>query len=159
MRARIAVETTNYLCLSTDAERDVQNAVIQQLRADIRDINRKHNAIVTRETYALVALKRKNYFAEASLRQLRGEVRLAVSFPCPATMLTLKAGPQRIPLAATRNVPVPPSGHNRAAIAGKENEVPGAASPSNLPRGRVSRPAVSDPMDDALEIIYNFILE
>ncbi|KAJ7108591.1 hypothetical protein C8R44DRAFT_884651 [Mycena epipterygia] len=139
---RIKVETTKLISLP-EGEQDAQDAqrqIILQLRTDIRNIDRKHGAIVSRENYALVALKRKKYFDEASLRQLRGIE------PTP-----------RIPLAANRTVPLPvPAGKPPAP--GQENQAPNAGQPPPR-RARVSRPIVSDPMTDALEIVYNFTLE
>ncbi|KAJ7441082.1 hypothetical protein FB451DRAFT_1377387 [Mycena latifolia] len=107
--AQLKREITELVRLITDEDKDAQRQVIRGIRTQIRDIDRKHGAIVTRETYALVKVKRAKYFEEASFRQLRG------------------IGPtSRVPLAATRNLPPhPPQGQVPAP--GKENRAPNAS--------------------------------
>ncbi|KAJ7470366.1 hypothetical protein FB451DRAFT_1399974 [Mycena latifolia] len=58
---RVQDETTKLLCLETDDEKTAQQDVIlrNSSRAEIRDVQRQHASIVSRETYALVAAKRK----------------------------------------------------------------------------------------------------
>lgn len=67
------MEITRLKCLEPEDPGTVaQEAVIRATRAEVRDIEREHAAVVSRETYALVAAKRLEYFKQASLRVLRG---------------------------------------------------------------------------------------
>ncbi|KAJ7176267.1 hypothetical protein C8R43DRAFT_1197899 [Mycena crocata] len=143
LRAELKEEITKRLSIDKDDDvaMALQNAVINDLRTAIRTIDRKHTAIITRETYALVAAKRKAYFDEASYRVLNNI-----------------QPEQRIPLAAkSKNVPAAPPPSAAAARPGQENLAPGTAPPAR--RARVSLPAAPDPMAEALQVVYNFTPE
>ncbi|KAJ7321977.1 hypothetical protein DFH08DRAFT_1030706 [Mycena albidolilacea] len=149
LRAQVNAEITKRASIDKDDDVAVaaQNEVINALRMNIRTIDREHRAIknylktvgalVTRETYALVALKRKKYFDEASFRVLNNI-----------------QPEQRVPLATKRNIVTAALPPVTTVRPGQENTAPGAPAPAR--RARVSRPTAPDPLAEALEILYNF---
>ncbi|KAF8210993.1 hypothetical protein K438DRAFT_2011414 [Mycena galopus ATCC 62051] len=130
-KLRLRIEEARRLPDPTPEEETAAQDLIVQLVGQIRDLDRRHQGIVSRETRALILLKRKKYFADASLRQLTGKM--------PA---------QRVPLMSTTNVLHDISPVSTTAAPGKENRSQRAPAPPPRP--------LSDPMTDALDIIYNF---
>ncbi|KAF7335411.1 hypothetical protein MVEN_02193900 [Mycena venus] len=130
------------LCELEDDAANAQASLIQDLRAQVRILETKHNVIVSRETRMQVAAKRKAYFEDTSRRQLQGTKPV-----------------QRVPLAAIQNVArkSTPAVASSSTAPGAENVDPDA--PIAALSSRVTRAATIDPMDDVRELIYNFTLE
>ncbi|KAJ7850429.1 hypothetical protein B0H13DRAFT_1729339 [Mycena leptocephala] len=141
--ARIKEEKTTLKTLDEASEEiAAQEAVIRALVTDARALAHDHNVIVCREKYARLREKRQAFIDEASMRQLKGIKPV-----------------ERVPLAAAHhhNAPAPAqrAASTSTAVSDKENVNP------NVPArpARVSRPKARDPMDDVLDVIYNFTLE
>ncbi|KAJ7772747.1 hypothetical protein DFH07DRAFT_768033 [Mycena maculata] len=128
---RVNVERTQFFTVDTEAERAVSEAIIRELRKEIHDIERKHSAI--RST--------KNTLT----RPLNGN---CLGSNPPFVFPSLH--PVNRPAPSKENVP---------PVAAATLDIPAAAALLLAPHGRVSRPAISDPMDNTLQIIYNFTLE
>ncbi|KAF8192734.1 hypothetical protein K438DRAFT_855713 [Mycena galopus ATCC 62051] len=133
-KLRERIQEIRWLPALTDAEQEVGKQQIALLVTQIRNLDRKHGAIVSRETRALIREKRRKYHEGTSRRQLAGT-----------------ASPQRLPLMSTKNVPreLPPV--QPSAAPGKENRPPRGSASSLRPP--------SDPMKDALDIICNFTVD
>ncbi|KAJ7760035.1 hypothetical protein B0H16DRAFT_1720260 [Mycena metata] len=139
LQARLKQEITKLSSLDDDADDEIlaQKEVIDDMRNEIRTIDRKHCAIVSRETHAMIQASRKTYFEEASMRVLQGIEPI-----------------KRIPLAATRNVPKPAPAA-AGSRTGQENLDPSAPTPARPTR--VPRPASQlNAMQEALQVLAHF---